>query len=75
MIQTAQFRSCDVCRLVDYSTEAKLCNWCSLCDAWICEDDAGKWGRRLLAAAKRKLEFGYKGLPNYEEVATRGQTI
>ena len=40
-----------------------------MCDAFICMEDQGKWTRRLLAAAKRKLEFGYKGLDNYEEVA------
>ena len=38
-----------------------------MCDAWICEADENKWGRRLKAALKRKLEPGYKGLPDYEK--------
>lgn len=43
-----------------------------MCDAFICEQDQSRWGRRLLAAAKRKLEVGYMGLPNYEELAQEG---
>jgi hypothetical protein len=62
-------RSCDVCRLLDNDFEQKLCQYCGLCDAWICEQDTSRWGRRLLAAAKRKLEPAYKGLPNYVELA------
>lgn len=56
-----QFRSCDVCRLNDHDTTDKWCSYCGLCDAWICDDDLSKWGRRTLAAIKRKLEPGYKG--------------
>lgn len=67
-----QLRICDVCRILDYNTEKKLCGYCGMCDAWICLDDQSKWTRRLLAAAKRKLEPGYRGLPNYEDVA-KGQ--
>lgn len=67
-----QYTICDVCRILDYNTEKKLCGYCSMCDARICEADQSKWGRRLLAAAKRKLEPGYQGLPNYEELANEG---
>lgn len=67
MIGTAQFRICDVCRLCDWDTTEKLCTFCPLCDAWICSEDANRWGRRLKAAAKRKLEFGFKGDPLYTE--------
>jgi len=66
---TLQNRMCDVCRLLDYDTEKKLCSYCSLCDAWICEADSNKWGRRIKAALKRKTEVGYQGLPNYDEIA------
>ena len=69
MISTPKFTICDVCRLLDYCTDEKPCMFCSLCDAWICSEDSGKWGRRILAAAKRKLEHGYRGVPNYEEIA------
>lgn len=71
MIVIQYFKTCDVCRLVDFNTEKKLCSWCSLCDAWICDDDQHKWGRRFKAAALRKLEPGYAGINNYEEVALR----
>jgi hypothetical protein len=54
----------------------KLCGYCSLCDAWICAEDQFKWGRRLLAAAKRKAEFGFKGDPNYtEKIDLEGRLI
>ena len=69
MITTSQMHICDVCRLLDYDTERKFCGYCSLCDAWICDQDQPQWGRRILAAAKRKMEFGYSGLLNYEEIA------
>jgi len=36
-----------------------------MCDAWICESDVSKWHRRLLAAAKRKLEPGFIGQDDY----------
>lgn len=73
VITSSQIHICDVCRLVDYDTARKLCVYCGMCDAFICEQDQSNWPRRLLAAAKRKLEFGYKGLPNYEELAQREQ--
>jgi hypothetical protein len=67
MITTQRFGICDVHRLLDFDTTSRLCGYCSMCDAWICEDDLGRWDRRLRAAIKRKLEPDYKGLPDYEE--------
>jgi hypothetical protein len=72
MIESNQIRICDVCRLLDFSCEKKVCSYCSLCDAWICPEDQSKWGRRLLAAAKRKMEPGFKGIHNYEELVQGG---
>ena len=69
MITSSQIHICDVCRLVDYDTTKKICGYCGLCDAWVCDEDQSKWGRRLLAAAKRKLEFGYRGQNDYVEQA------
>lgn len=60
-MRTQQFRMCDVCRLLDFDTESKICTYCSACDAWICKEDFGNWARRLVAAVKRKLEPGYSG--------------
>lgn len=67
MIITSQFRICDVHRLLDYDTANRLCIYCNLCDAWICEECKSQWGRRLKAAIKRKLEPGFKGDPTYSE--------
>jgi len=74
MILTQRMTICDVHRLVDYDTTARLCGYCGLCDAWICQEDQSRWDRRLRAAVKRKLEPGYRGLPNYEEIAVKGET-
>jgi hypothetical protein len=58
----SQITVCDVCRLLDYDVSKKLCGYCGMCDAWICQDDKDKWvTRRIPAAAKRMLEPGYKG--------------
>lgn len=72
MISSSQYTVCDVCRLLDYDTTKKICGYCGMCDAFICDQDVSKWGRRLLAAAKHKFEPGYKGLENYEELAQEG---
>lgn len=69
MILSAQERMCDVCRLLDFDTEKKLCTYCGLCDAWICASDSDKWTRRIQAAIKRQLEPGYQGRPDYVTVA------
>ena len=60
---------CDVCRLLDGDLSEKPCGYCEMCDSWICERDKACWQRRIWAAVKRKLEFGYKGHPEYEKVA------
>jgi hypothetical protein len=73
MIATRQFRVCDVHRLLDFDVTPRDCGYCPMCDAWICMEDQNRWDRRLKAALKRKLEPGYVGLPNYEEVATNEQ--
>jgi hypothetical protein len=65
MIQTEQQHICDVHRILDYDCELRTCFYCSLCDAWICQQDSNRWNRRLHAALKRKLEPGYRGDPNY----------
>jgi len=66
---TQQIRICDVCRLLDFDVLPKACSYCSMCDAWICVDDISKWARRIKAAMKRKLEVGYQGASNYEEIS------
>jgi hypothetical protein len=53
-----QFTShvCDVCRLLDGDLWLKWCVYCSVCDAWICEQDLPQWSRRGAAAALRLRE-------------------
>jgi hypothetical protein len=70
MIQSQQFVICDICRLLDYSTEQKLCGYCPMCDAFICEQCSTNWPRRIKAAIKRKLEPGFKGDPQYTSKIT-----
>lgn len=65
---------CDVCRLLDYNTERKLCIYCGMCDAFICQEDQNRWDRRIKAAIKRKLEPGFKGDPSYtNKINERGE--
>ena len=71
MIQTMQLRSCDVHRLLDFDTQDRMCGYCGLCDAWICEEDRYAIGRRVLAAAKRMLEPGFRGDPKYNEIVAQ----
>jgi hypothetical protein len=63
----SQLCICDVCRLLDNDMTPKLGAYCNLCDAFICEADQSNWARRLLAAAKRRLEPDYFGQPDYVE--------
>lgn len=63
---------CDVCRLVGGDSSFKLCGYCHLCDAFICQDCINNWPRRLKAAVLRELEPGYKGIPNYVDLAQQG---
>jgi hypothetical protein len=53
---------CDVCRLVDGDSSPKVCFYCSSCDSEICIDDADRFGRRALAAMRRRLEVFRYGL-------------
>jgi len=69
VITSYHYRMCDVHRLLDYDTTDRLCGYCSLCDAFICKECEPRWDRRIRAAIKRKLEPGYKGILNYEEIA------
>jgi len=66
-IITAQYKICDVHRLLDYDTTSRLCIYCGLCDAWICAECGPQWSRRLKAAIKRKFEPGFRGDPKYVE--------
>jgi hypothetical protein len=74
MIITRQSRACDVCRILDFDVSQKICGYCSLCDAWICQDDQNRWDRRIKAAILRKLEPGYSGHPEYEKLYLEGNT-
>jgi len=50
-------RVCDVCRLVPpIDNRVKLCTYCPVCDAWICEECQNDWGRRARASAMRLQE-------------------
>lgn len=66
-VNSTEIRVCDVCRLLEFDESAKLCVYCNLCDAWICLQDIPRWGRRLQAATKRKLESSFSGQPDYVE--------
>ena len=54
---------------VDYfdgDTKPKVCAYCSLCDANICQADTWRWDRRGRAFLVRKLEPDFKGDPAYK---------
>ena len=70
-ILTKRYGICDVHRLLDYDTTLKPCGYCGMCDAWICQEDLNRWDRRLRAALKRKLERGYKGISDYNEIISK----
>lgn len=58
-----EYHICDVCRLLDRDLRVKLCFYCPVCDAWICEDDLDKWQRRGRASAlaiKESLSHGLR---------------
>ena len=48
-------RMCDVCLILDRDQSTKLCTFCGLCNAWICEGCKSNPVRRSLAMLKRKL--------------------
>jgi hypothetical protein len=47
--------TCEVCRLLDGDLNRKWCQFCSGCNAWICQADIKNHFRRALALAKKKL--------------------
>jgi hypothetical protein len=49
-------QTCTVCWYNDGDPRQKMCFYCPVCDAWICERDADAWGRRALASARRIAE-------------------
>jgi hypothetical protein len=59
-------RVCDVCRLLDADLHPKPCDYCGLCDSWICQQDLHNWMRRARAFVARKLEPSFAGDPNYK---------
>lgn len=53
MASLAQVKVCEVCRLIDKDESLKLCKWCGVCNAWICENDETAFVRRGVAFFKR----------------------
>jgi len=53
MSTLAQMRVCQVCRLIDKDESEKLCKWCGVCNAWICEKDETQYVRRSIAFFNR----------------------
>lgn len=46
---------CEVCYRLDSDRRVKLCSYCSLCDAWICQADITRLDRRARAALDKKV--------------------
>ena len=49
-------QTCTVCFYNDGDGRPKMCFYCPVCDAWICEHCQPNWGRRALASARRIAE-------------------
>jgi len=47
---------CEVCRLLDGDTREKECEYCGVCDAYICADDKFKLDRRAKAVLELSRE-------------------
>lgn len=47
---------CTVCLYVDRDARQKMCFYCPVCDAEICEACQHNWGRRVVASARRIAE-------------------
>jgi len=56
---------CDVCRILDGDHSLKMCEWCGICQSWICAADLPNLKRRAQAMMRKKL--GLSGI-----AATRG---
>jgi len=48
-----ELRVCDVCTLVFQDARLKLCKYCGLCGAWMCDRCRGNWMARTMAATKK----------------------
>jgi hypothetical protein len=46
---------CDVCRLLDGDYRQKMCQWCGMCQAWVCAADIRNAARRARAMMKRTM--------------------
>jgi hypothetical protein len=49
-------QTCTVCWYNDGDARPKMCFYCPVCDAWICENCQWNWGRRALASTRRIAE-------------------
>ena len=56
MLSQWELQICTVCFYVDGDARQKMCAYCSVCDAWMCENCVPNWGRRGLAMARRMAE-------------------
>jgi len=45
-----ELKTCRVCELTENKTEPKLCTYCYLCSAWICDECMPKFLKRGWAA-------------------------
>jgi hypothetical protein len=66
MIRVQELQICDVCRLLDGDEKPKVCFYCSMCDANICQQDSWRWDRRARAFLRKRQQPGFKGDPNYK---------
>jgi hypothetical protein len=64
-VQTTPLVVCDVCRILESDLTLKYCDYCGLCDSWICKQDQEAWWRRTKAFWKRRVEPNFRGDPNY----------
>lgn len=54
--------ACDVCRLLYHDASPKPdAQYCSLCDAWLCDHCRSHWTQRAVAAILRAGELMTKG--------------
>jgi hypothetical protein len=55
---------CEVCYLLDGDTTVKQVEYCSLCDAWMCEQCRNNYLRRMKAMIVRRMVGGRGGKEN-----------
>jgi hypothetical protein len=46
---------CEVHDLLDGDRRPRLVLFCSMCQAWICDECRGNWGRRARAALMKRI--------------------